>query len=215
MARLIVEPSNTKVEIITESVDGVKQYYLTGSFSSADTPNKNKRIYPMRVLKPAVEKYIEEYVNTKRAVGELNHPDSATINLDRVSHLIEDLHFEGKELMGKAKILDTPCGKQAKALLEGGVKLGVSTRALGSVREVNGVNEVQDDFMLATVDIVHDPSNYSSLVEAIYESKEWEFVDGEWQERFREPVRQASKAQLQETYFKLFKEYIDSFKVLK
>ncbi len=168
----------------------------------------------MRVLKPAVERYVEEYVKSQRAVGELNHPDSATINLDRVSHMIEDLHFEGKELMGKAKILDTPCGKQAKALLEGGVKLGVSTRALGSVREVNGVNEVQDDFMLATVDIVHDPSNYSSLVEAIYESKEWEFVDGEWQEQFRETIKKAKKEQLQETYIKLFQDYLNQFKVL-
>lgn len=200
--------------MVTESVNGVKSYYLTGSFSSADTPNKNKRIYPMRVLKPAVERYVEEYVKSQRAVGELNHPDSATINLDRVSHMIEDLHFEGKELMGKAKILDTPCGKQAKALLEGGVKLGVSTRALGSVREVNGVNEVQDDFMLATVDIVHDPSNYSSLVEAIYESKEWEFVDGEWQEQFRETIKKAKKEQLQETYIKLFQDYLNQFKVL-
>lgn len=215
MARLIVETSVNNLELITESNDGKKEYYIAGPFSSADTPNKNKRIYPMRVLKPAVEKYVEEYVKQSRAVGELGHPDEATINLDRVSHLITDLHFEGKELMGKAKILDTNCGKQAKALIDGGVKLGVSTRALGSVREVNGVNEVQDDFMLATVDLVQDPSNYSSLVEAIYESKEWEFVDGEWQERFRETVRQASKAQLQETYFKLFKEYIDSFKVLK
>ncbi len=214
MARLIVEPANNRVEMITESVNGIKSYYLTGSFSSADTPNKNKRIYPMRVLKPAVERYVEEYVKSQRAVGELNHPDSATINLDRVSHMIEDLHFEGKELMGKAKILDTPCGKQAKALLEGGVKLGVSTRALGSVREVNGVNEVQDDFMLATVDIVHDPSNYSSLVEAIYESKEWEFVDGEWQEQFRETIKKAKKEQLQETYIKLFQDYLNQFKVL-
>lgn len=214
MARLIVEPATNRVEMISESVNGVKSYYLTGSFSSADTPNKNKRIYPMRVLKPAVERYVEEYVKSQRAVGELNHPDSATINLDRVSHMIEDLHFEGKELMGKAKILDTPCGKQAKALLEGGVKLGVSTRALGSVREVNGVNEVQDDFMLATVDIVHDPSNYSSLVEAIYESKEWEFVDGEWQEQFRETIKKAKKEQLQETYIKLFQDYLNQFKVL-
>lgn len=214
MARLIVEPANNRVELISESVNGVKNYYLTGPFSSADTPNKNKRIYPMRVLRPAVDRYVEEYVKTKRAVGELNHPDSATINLDRVSHMIEDLHFEGKELMGKAKILDTPCGKQAKALLEGGVKLGVSTRALGSVREVNGINEVQDDFMLATVDIVHDPSNYSSLVEAIYESKEWEFVDGEWQEQFRETIKKAKKEQLQETYIKLFQDYLNQFKVL-
>lgn len=214
MARLIVEPANNRVELISESVNGVKSYYLTGPFSSADTPNKNKRIYPMRVLRPAVDRYVEEYVKSKRAVGELNHPDSATINLDRVSHMIEDLHFEGKELMGKAKILDTPCGKQAKALLEGGVKLGVSTRALGSVREVNGVNEVQDDFMLATVDIVHDPSNYSSLVEAIYESKEWEFVDGEWQEQFRETIKKAKKEQLQETYIKLFQDYLNQFKVL-
>lgn len=212
MARLIVEPIIESVEFITESVNGKKEYYLAGSFSSADTPNKNKRIYPMKVLKPAVDRYVKEYVETKRALGELNHPSEATINLDRVSHLIEDLHFEGKELMGKAKILDTPCGKQAKALIEGGVKLGVSTRALGSVKEVNGINEVQDDFMLATVDIVHDPSNFSSLVEAIYESKEWTFVDGEWREVARETLKKTSKANLQETYFKLFQDYLNSFK---
>lgn len=211
MANLIIEPtSNT--ELIVESVNGVKEYYLVGSFSTADTPNKNKRIYPMRILQPAVEKYVEEYVKPKRAVGELGHPDVPTINLDRVSHIIESLEFEGKELMGKAKILNTPCGKQAKALLEGEVKLGVSTRALGSVKEMNGLNEVQSDFMLATVDIVHDPSNYSSLVEAIYESKEWEFVDGDWQENFKQTLRQAKKGQLQETYFKLFSEYVNSFK---
>lgn len=215
MARLLIE-ANDKIEMLVEkNSSGEKQYYIVGPYSSADTENRNGRVYPSSVLVPSVERYVEEYVNNDRAVGELEHPENPEINMDRISHKILDLHFEGKELMGKSLVVDTPCGKIVKALIEADIRLGVSTRALGSLKEQNGKKVVQEkDFEFRTVDVVHQPSNYSSLVEAIYESAEWtRDIDGTWREGFRDKLKSAKKENLQETYISLFQDFVNHLKV--
>jgi hypothetical protein len=157
--KLITEQIDSDIQVITEAKqNGSKDFFIEGIFMMADSKNRNGRVYESKILKPAVEKYIQEQVKQGRAVGELNHPDGPTINLDKVSHLITDLRFEGNNVVGKAKILNTPMGQIVKGLLEGGVKLGVSSRGMGSLEERNGSNYVKDDFHLATVDIVQDPS---------------------------------------------------------
>ena len=177
--KLITETLESNIEVVCEAKqNGSKDYFIEGVFMMADAPNRNKRIYESKILKPAVEKYITEQVKTGRAVGELNHPEGPTINLDKVSHLITDLRFEGANVVGKAKILNTPMGQIVKGLLEGGVKLGVSSRGMGSLVERNGVNYVKDDFHLATVDIVQDPSAPSAFVNGIMEGVEWIWENG-------------------------------------
>ena len=135
----------------------------------ADTKNRNGRIYPKKILEREVEKYIKEKVNTKQAMGELDHPPQTTINLERVSHLVESLKFDGNNVIGKAKILDTPCGRTVQSLLDGGVKLGVSSRGVGSLNE----DTVADDYSLVCIDIVGDPSALSAYVDGIYESVDY------------------------------------------
>lgn len=162
------------VEIISEAVEGSKSYKITGPFLEGEVKNRNGRIYPVPILEREVKDFYENKIKTKRAIGELDHPSSPSINLDRVSHLIEDLRMDGNVGRGTAKILDTPVGKIAQSLIEGGVKLGVSTRGVGSLTG----NKVNDDFKLITVDIVADPSAPSAFVEGIMEGKKY-FVDGD------------------------------------
>ena len=167
------------VKLLTEEKDGKKLLYIEGVFLQSELKNRNGRMYPFSVLNREVERYNEEYVKSKRALGELGHPDGPTINLDRVSHRITSLRAEGNNFIGKAQILDTPMGNIAKNLLGEGVQLGVSSRGMGSIQKVEDCNVVADDFMLTTAaDIVADPSAPNAFVEGIMEGKEWIWNNG-------------------------------------
>ena len=167
------------VQILTEERDGKKLLYIEGVFLQSELKNRNGRMYPFEVLNREVERYNEEYVKPKRALGELGHPDGPTINLDRVSHRITSLRAEGHNFIGKAQILDTPMGNIAKSLLGEGVQLGVSSRGMGSIEKRESISVVRDDFMLTTAaDIVADPSAPDAFVNGIMEGKEWVWDNG-------------------------------------
>ena len=181
------------MKLITEHVSDLeyivegkgKTQYIKGIFMQSDIKNQNGRVYPYSVLNKEVKNYTKKYVNEGRALGELGHPMGPTINLDRVSHLITELEEDGKNFIGKAKIMDTPNGKIVKNLIESGVRLGVSSRGLGSVKtNKSGVNEVQKDFTLSTVDIVADPSAPAAFVNGIMEGREFS-ITGEIEENIR------------------------------
>ena len=177
--KLISEYYDSNLQVITEAKkDGKKEYVIEGVFMQADKKNRNGRIYEKSILEGAVNRYVKEQVSTGRAVGELNHPDGPGINLDKVSHKITELRFEGSDVIGKASILQTPMGKIVEGLLEGGVKLGVSSRGMGSLEKKNGVMSVGKDFMLATVDIVQDPSAPEAFVNGIMEGVDWVWDNG-------------------------------------
>ena len=198
-----------------EEKDGKKNLYIEGVFLQSETQNRNGRIYPFDVLNKEVERYSEEYVKAGRALGELGHPDGPTVNLDRVSHKITSLKAEGNNFMGKARILDTPMGKIAKSLLGEGVKLGVSSRGMGSLKEENGVKYVSDDFMLATAaDIVADPSAPDAFVNGIMEGKEWVWEGGLLRERqiqeMKKEINNASKVELEEKMLSAFDRFLSN-----
>lgn len=171
----LIRENVENVEVLIESSDsGKKSHYIKGVFLQSDITNRNGRFYPYSIMKREVDRYTKEYIKEDRALGELNHPETIHINLDRVSHKIVELVPEGKNFVGKAKILDTPMGKIAKGLLDGGIKLGVSSRGVGSIEEKGGVKYVKEDFMLSTAaDIVADPSAPHAFVEGIMEGVEW------------------------------------------
>ena len=180
------------VEIITEDKDGKKSTYIRGVFLQTEITNRNGRMYKYDTMEREVRKYNEEFVKRGRALGELGHPDGPAINLDRVSHKIIELIPEGKNFMGKAKLLETPMGKIAQNLLAEGVQLGVSSRGLGSIKKEGTTSIVADDFTLSTAaDIVADPSAPDAFVEGIYEGKEWCLVDGKIKEAQLEAVKEA------------------------
>ena len=180
------------VEILTEEKDGKKNTYIKGVFLQTEITNRNGRMYKYDAMAKEVSKYNEEFIKRGRALGELGHPDGPTINLDRVSHKIVELMPEGKNFMGKAKLLETPMGKIAKNLLEEGVQLGVSSRGLGSIKREGTTQVVADDFILSTAaDIVADPSAPDAFVEGIYEGKEWCLVDGAIKEAQLEAIKQS------------------------
>ena len=180
------------VEILTEEKDGKKSTYIKGVFLQTEITNRNGRMYKYETMEREVGKYNEEFIKRGRALGELGHPEGPTINLDRVSHKIVELQPEGKNFIGKAKLLETPMGKIAKNLLEEGVQLGVSSRGLGSLRKEGSTSIVADDFILSTAaDIVADPSAPDAFVEGIYEGKEWCLVDGKIKEAQLEAVKEA------------------------
>ena len=168
------------VEYITEqNEDGKKNYKIKGIFMQADIKNKNGRVYPMEILQKEVKRYNKEFINEKRAYGELGHPEGPTVNLERASHMITALYPDGKNFVGEAKVLSTPMGNIVKSLMDEGAKLGVSSRGMGSLEQKNGANYVRDDFYLATAaDIVSDPSAPSAFVEGIMEGKEWVWTHG-------------------------------------
>ena len=169
------------VEFITEAKDnsGGKNYKIRGIFMQADVKNRNGRVYPMEILEKEVTKYNKNFIKENRAFGELGHPEGPTVNLERVSHMITELHPDGKNFIGEAKIMDTPMGKIVKNLMDEGAKLGVSSRGMGSLDSKNGANYVKDDFYLATAaDIVADPSAPNAFVEGIMEGKEWVWNNG-------------------------------------
>jgi hypothetical protein len=190
----LIREYNESVKYLIESPNEVgkeKSYFIEGVFLQGEIKNRNGRVYPMDVMSKEVERYTKEYIEKNRAYGELGHPDSPTINLDRVSHMIKELRLEGNNYVGKAKIMDTPYGKIVKSLIDEGANLGVSSRGMGSLRQRNdGTQLVQDDFMLATAgDIVADPSAPDAFVRGVMEGKEWMFVDGKFIEKDIEQVR--------------------------
>lgn len=199
-------------EIIVEAVKSggeEKNYHIQGVFLQGNIQNRNGRIYPIHILEKEVQRYHNAYITQRRALGELGHPDGPTINMERASHLITDLYKDGNNFIGKAKILDTPYGKIVKALIDDGVKLGVSSRGMGTLKEVNGVQQVQDDFYLATAaDIVADPSAPAAFVQGIMEGKEWAFVDGILTEQrideVKKTIRKVPQKQLDEAILKEF-----------
>jgi len=200
------------IKYIKENVgNGEKAYFIEGVFMQASVKNRNGRVYPQGILINECKRYIREYVDKGRALGELNHPTGPTVNLDRVSHIIKELHEDGNTIFGKAKIMDTPMGKIVKNLIEEGAQLGVSTRGMGSLKSKNGYQEVQEDFMLAAVDIVADPSAPNAFVNGIMEGREWMFVEGTWQEREAEAARRlihnSSKRDLNKNIVKVFNDY--------
>ena len=180
------------VDILTEEKDGKKTLYIQGPFLQAEVVNRNKRMYPINTMVNEVRRYTENFVSKGRALGELGHPDGPQINLDRVSHKIVELRQEGNNFIGKAQILTTPMGKIAESLLADGVKLGVSSRGMGSITQRDGVNYVGEDFMLATAaDIVADPSAPDAFVDGIMEGKEWVWEGSVLREKRCEEIKKA------------------------
>jgi len=215
--KLIKEVFDT-TNLIVEDKKGKKEYFIEGIFLQSDLKNRNGRMYPESVMDREVGRYIKESVEKNRAYGELGHPDTPSINLDRVSHMIVGLRKEGTNYIGRAKIMETPMGNIARGLLDAGANLGVSSRALGSLKMNNeGVQIVQDDFMLSTAaDIVADPSAPDAYVRGIMESKEWTFVDGKFVEKDIEEtqkfIRKASSKQLQEAKILAFQNFLSKIK---
>jgi len=215
--KLIAEDIDNQLEVITEANEkGEKSYVIEGVFAQADQKNRNGRIYPKPIMEKAVSKYVTDQVSQKRAVGELNHPDGPTVNLDKVSHLITALEWNGNDVVGKASILDTPNGKIVKGLLDGGVKLGVSTRGMGSLESRNGTMYVKDDFILNTVDIVQDPSAPAAFVNGIMEGVEWIWDNGVIQpqviEKMETEIKKAPRTDLYETQVREFKNFLSLLK---
>lgn len=211
----LIRETVENVRYLTEaSENGKKNLYIEGTFLVGDAVNKNNRMYKMDTLRQEVERYNEEYINNNRALGELGHPDTPTINLERVSHKIVSLVEDGNTFYGKAKILDTPYGQIVKNFIDNDVSVGVSSRALGSVvMTKEGYNLVQDDLKLSTAaDIVADPSAPGAFVQGIMEGKEWMFVDGRFVEAdytaAKRQIQKASSAQLEEVALKLFENYL-------
>ena len=189
--KLITEQNND-IEVLTEDKDGKKSTYIKGIFLQTEITNRNGRMYKYDTMAREVNKYNEEFIQRGRALGELGHPEGPTVNLDRVSHKIVELYPEGKNFIGKAKLLETPMGKIAKNLLEEGVQLGVSSRGLGSLKKEGTTSVVADDFILSTAaDIVADPSAPDAFVSGIMEGKEWVQVDGRFKEAQIEAVKEA------------------------
>tara|TARA_Y100000593_G_scaffold69489_1_gene127613 strand:- start:2939 stop:3592 length:654 start_codon:yes stop_codon:yes gene_type:complete len=175
----LISEAIEEVEYITEDKNGKKNYKIKGIFMQSDIKNRNGRVYPQEVLEKEVAKYNKNFVQEKRAFGELGHPDGPTVNLERVSHMITELYPDGKNFIGEAKIMSTPMGNIVKNLMDEGCKLGVSSRGMGSLEQKNGANYVKDDFYLATAaDIVADPSAPNAFVEGIMEGKEWVWNNG-------------------------------------
>ena len=215
--KLITE-LNDDVQCIVEEKEGQKKFFITGPFIQTEQQNRNGRIYGRGIMEKEVKRYNEQYVNTNRALGELGHPDGPSINLDRVSHKIVSLQQEGNDFIGKAEILGTPMGVIARNLLESGVRLGVSTRGMGSVAQKNGVTYVQDDFHLATAaDIVADPSAPDAFVQGIMEGVEWVWDNGilkqQQIERYKEVVdSRIGKRDYEETAIKVFEHFLGSLR---
>jgi hypothetical protein len=212
MGKLITEQIED-VQFIVEDHQGKKTYCVEGIFIMCDVVNRNNRNYPFPIAQKAVDAYNKDYIMKNRALGELGHPDNPTINLERVSHMITTLRPDGTNFIGKAKILDTPMGNIAKGLLDGGAKLGISTRGVGSLKPSNGCNIVQSDFKLATAgDLVHDPSAHEAFLQSFMENKEWIYENGNWKEaeyeKAKRVIKAARKDDIEFVALKLFENYI-------
>jgi hypothetical protein len=205
----------TNVEFLTETTkSGGKSYFIEGIFMQSDTKNRNGRIYPKEILQKEAKRYNIEFIQKKRAFGELGHPDGPTVNLERVSHMIEELQEVGQNFMGRAKILDTPYGKIVKNLIDEGARLGVSSRGMGSLKPVkDGIQEVQGDFYLATAaDIVADPSAPDAFVAGIMEGKEWIWDNGLLKEtkiqEYKNQIEKSSRKDREQTLTRAFEDFI-------
>ena len=214
--KLISEFNDIGFEILTEEKDGKKKYVIEGIFAQAEKKNRNGRVYPMPVMEKAIGKYNTEQVSKGRAVGELNHPEGPTVNLDKVSHKIDELKFEGNDVVGRATVLDTPMGKIVEGLLDGGVGLGVSTRGMGSLTNQNGAMVVKDDFLLNAIDIVQDPSAPGAFVNGVMEGVEWVWNNGILEpqaiEQMETEIKKATRADLYETQVREFKNFLSLLK---
>ena len=215
--KLIAEFTDNKLEVLTERTErGGKNHFIEGVFMQSETKNRNGRIYPKSVMERAVDRYVTEQVKTGRAVGELNHPEGPNINLDKVSHIIEKLDWSNNDVVGKARILETPMGNIVKGLLDGGVRLGVSTRGMGSLEERNGTMFVKDDFILSTVDIVQDPSAPTAFVNGIMAGVEWVWNNGIIQpqviEKMETEIKKAPRSGLYEAQVREFKNFLSLLK---
>ena len=212
--KLITEV-NEQVRYITEEKNGKKALYIEGVFLQSNIKNRNGRMYPSEIMGKEINRYMKEAVENNRAFGELGHPDGPSINLDRVSHMIVSLREDGDNYIGKAKLMDTPMGNIAKGLIEGGAKLGVSSRGMGTLKaNKDGINEVQDDFYLATAaDIVADPSAPDAFVQGIMENKEWVVVNGVWTEQAcdmsKKLIKKASRKELEEAKLRVFESFLN------
>jgi len=205
------------IEVLTEATsNGGKSYKIKGVFMQADIKNRNGRVYPVETLAKEVRRYTNEFINKKRAFGELGHPDGPTVNLERVSHMITSLKPEGKNFIGEAKVMDTPYGKIVKNLIDEGAQLGVSSRGMGSIQQSQGRNVVGKDFYLATAaDIVADPSAPDAFVEGIMENKEWVWDNGVLKsievEQYKEEIEKTKRKELAEVKANIFKDFISKF----
>ena len=200
-------------EYLIEDANGKKNYKIKGIFLQSDIKNRNGRVYPKEIMIKEVNRYNKEFVEKKRAFGELGHPDGPTVNLERVSHMITNLQQDGSNYVGEAKIMNTPYGKIVKGLIDEGAQLGVSSRGMGSLEQRNGANYVKSDFMLATAaDIVADPSAPDAFVQGIMESKEWVWDNGRLVERdvdaWRKENRSASRRKLEEKKLEIFGNFL-------
>ena len=215
--KLISEYTENNLEVIIEANEnGKKKYIIEGVFAQAETKNRNGRIYPMPVMEKAVGKYVGDQVSKGRAVGELNHPEGPTVNLDKVSHKIESLDIKGKDVVGRATILETPMGQIVKGLLDGQVQLGVSTRGMGSLQNNGNAMVVKPDFILNAVDIVQDPSAPSAFVNGVMEGVEWVWNNGIIEpqaiEMMETEIKKAPRADLYETQVREFKNFLSLLK---
>ena len=215
--KLIAEYLDNEINVITEAKEGGgKDHFIEGIFAQAEGKNRNGRIYEKAIMEKAVDKYVNEQVSQNRAVGELNHPDGPTVNLDKVSHRITEMKWNGNNVMGKALILDTPNGKIVKGLLDGGVQLGVSTRGMGTLEQRGNAMYVKDDFILNTVDIVQDPSAPEAFVNGIMEGVEWVWNNGVIEareiERMETEIKKAPRPDLYETQVREFKNFLSLLK---
>ena len=211
--KLITEYVEQELDVICEAKkNGEKSYFIEGVFMQSNKKNRNGRIYEKKTMEKALEKYVTEQVKTGRAVGELNHPEGPTVNLDKVSHKITDLHWQGNDVVGKASILKTPMGKIVEGLLDGGVKLGVSSRGMGSLVQKNGVSYVGNDFMLSTIDIVQDPSAPSTFVNGVMEGVDWVWDNGIIKaqdiEGIETEIKEAKIGNLPEVEIRAFKNFL-------
>jgi hypothetical protein len=209
---LITEHNDQGLEYLSEEKNGKKQRFIEGVFMQSEAMNRNKRIYPKEVLAEAVKKYASEQVSQGRAVGELDHPAGPTINLDKVSHKITSLKFEGNNVVGRALILDTPMGQIVKGLMDGGVKLGVSSRGMGTVEERDGKTYVKDDYVLSTVDIVQDPSAPKAFVNGIMEGVEWIWENGilkpQQLENYETEIKKTPSSRITEAQERIFQDFL-------
>ena len=211
----LISEEATNVEFLTEDTkSGGKNYFIEGIFMQANKKNRNGRIYPTEILQKEAKRYTEEFIKKKRAFGELGHPDGPTVNLERVSHMIEELEEVGQNFMGRAKVLDTPYGKIVKNLIDEGAQLGVSSRGMGSLKAgKNGISEVQGDFYLATAaDIVADPSAPDAFVAGIMEGKEWVWDNGLLKEtqiqEYKDKIEKSSRKDRENVLVEAFKDFI-------
>ena len=206
-----------KIEVLTEEKNGKKDYKIRGVFMQADIKNRNGRVYPVETLAKEVKRYTTEFIDKKRAFGELGHPDGPTVNLESVSHMITSLKPEGKNFIGEAKVMDTPYGKIVKNLIDEGAQLGVSSRGMGSIDRMNGRNVVGKDFYLATAaDIVADPSAPDAFVEGIMEGKEWVWDNGVLKaksvEAYKEQIEKTKRSELAQVKAQVFENFLSKLK---